>query len=122
MDKWTDFWQSISFGLWGFIIFCGYHILHFLRWFSTREIARFWEKVRLELTQQKSDLDTKITAVKTEIENNLEDRLARQDSVINAIKEDTASIRDYHHNKKVKEEGVMYLVLEALEKISNEKK
>jgi len=100
MSKELITWHDVSFGLWAFILACGVFILKFLSWFSTGEIAIFWEKIN---TMQQAQIEI--------LKKEIDCKFSELDCKIQKIHLAT-------HGKKEEKDAVLLQVLEQLNKIS----
>lgn len=99
-------WYDVSLGLWGIIIASGYGIGKFIKWFTTRELKRFWEEV-----------DTKLDAKIQESEKRIEDKLLTRDKRLDDIAINVEKISAHYHDKTAMETGVLNQLLAAAEKL-----
>ena len=104
MNKELITWHDVSFGLWAFILACSVFILKFLSWFSTREIANFWEKIN-KLQQAQIEI----------LQKEINDKFNELDCKIQKIHLAT-------HGQKQKKDLVLLEVLEQLKKMSEHEK
>jgi len=117
-------WQDVSLSLWAFILFCGFWIVKFLRWFSIREVRNYSEKQEQKIVCKISELiDEKVQDIELRFHSE-HSELKRE------LKEDLKEIktlveRDIVHTKandKAKDTGIRNILLELVEEIRNGKK
>lgn len=117
-------WQDVSLSLWAFILFCGFWIVKFLRWFSIREVKNYSEKQEQKIVEKISELiDEKVSDIETKFHSE-HSELKRE------LKEDLKEIktlveRDIIHTKandKAKDTGIRNILLELIEEIRDGKK
>lgn len=100
-------WQDISLGLWGVILASTYGLGKFTKWFTTRELKRFWEEV-----------DTKLDAKIKESEKRIEDKLLTRDERLDKIAAGVQKISAHYHDKTAMETGVLNQLLTAAEQLN----
>lgn len=99
-------WHDISLGLWAVIVAGAYGIGKFIKWFSTREIKRFWE-----------DVDVRLDARIKESEERIEAKFLERDKKITDIAVGVEKISAHYHDKTAMETGVLNHILSAVEKL-----
>ena len=117
-------WQDVSLSLWAFILFCGFWIGKFLRWFSIREVKNYSEKQEKKIVEKISELiDEKVSEIEArfhsehvELKKELKDDLKEIKTLVE---------RDIVHtkaNERAKDLGIRNELLSLIEEIRNGKK
>lgn len=111
-------WHDLTIGIWAALLALGFSIFRFLRWFSTREIENFWEKIKSEIKAGEKRLENKIE----EVDDKSSNRLSEIENHLIKYKKEKHDLADINSGY----EGAMPLILEALKSaekiISNDKK
>jgi hypothetical protein len=126
-------WHDLTIGLWALVAAAGFALGKFIKWFSTREVKRFWEDVDGRLKQQLSAhmvehdatlyayVDKKLHEIQDDITKSI--KVSVQESVkqstidITDIKDSVKKLRAHNHDRSAVERGVFEQLLDRTDKL-----